>query len=345
MDNNTNNIDKDEQDWLDIVSGKPVPEDADSVTAQEARALRVNLKMREIDIPEPDGLPAVFDRLEAAGLLKPEIDVPGQAAVPGWRHALRRMIRSIPLPGFGGLSHLLAHWRHILTARINRDFPALSWKNFSMALTVMLAVSISWQVFIPLDTEEIQEEASGIVQRKSIAPYPIHYAHAQPQRLAEQLRQDLQGLKLQADLDRNGNTWLIDVPLPENISESRLEQLNSRLNKYLKTYRWNTEWQIPFGQDLLHIRVVRILEPGPDHVYEHFLPNPRKEAEKLKEDAIKLGADAKEIKALGDDRWRVDIVLPDTMSEPLRELIGDYNLNKVISASPHIHVEFVKSPD
>ncbi len=303
---------KDDKDWLDMLTGKSVP-DASPDTLHEAHALRVNLKMSEIDIPEPDGLPTVLDRLEAAGYLKPKNDAPEKNIFTRWRGA------------FNGVKRVV--------------FERYLVRILSTIFTLMLLPGVYW--YLRPDSDELQEGENILRKSPVLFDAGTLYATFRPEELSKWLHSELGKLNIETKHKRiDNNKWSVRAYLPENISHTRIDRINKLLDSRLTTYYWERGWQVLSGEDF-YVEFIQLSGTGLNYyVYEHFTPSPQKEAVKLQQLISGSGGEAK-VSQRKNSIWRVDIYLSIPLTDSMRDIIGDYNLNKMISPSTSIHVEFV----
>ncbi|MCP4702821.1 MAG: hypothetical protein GY862_39070 [Gammaproteobacteria bacterium] len=365
MNMNPMDFSKDDRDWLDVLSEKPVPDDACPDTIREARALNLNIKMLKLDISEPDELANLLAKLEATGHVRPEEPSSGprdiRSKLPAKAPKLPKRTR-------------IQTWWSNCGKWIIGSAAGFLWKNLPAGVSVVLAGFVTWSLLLQGEisalrqTEaDLREEIGTLSQEtQRVTPkstnFTISYAYKHPERLAARLLEEIGKtdgktfkLSIKASLPENLDMARskkvnmtfhnkprvsLNVSLPKKPSAAQYGYVNELLNKHLDRHHWGNRWRVPPGLNL-DIKIWLLTPSGPAYIYKHFDSEPSRAAGKLKQAAIEAGAEA-EMKPLGNGVWRVSIELPATLSEPIRGLIGEYNLNQVISSSRRVRVDIAK---
>jgi hypothetical protein len=175
----TNQEDKETEDWLAVLSGQSVP-DANPEIIREAQALRVALKFCEFQAlrtepeihhpPNPQILKNIF---KATGL------------EPGWRRDLKNIWKQI--------SH---SFQSLLRWKLTLPFPAVA------------AVALLLLIVIPLIIPEQEPNMIGIPKT---SPVLQELTVSNPQASAEALTIGLAKLGITVTLVKNNEVWIVEV--------------------------------------------------------------------------------------------------------------------------------------
>ncbi len=205
-------LDKDNQDWLDILAGKQVL-GANPNTIFEACTLRLGLANQEENLPKAsqERLQKIIVRLKKEGYLKPE-----------------RVTK-----------------RFFFTWRWDKVFLGIGIKKFATAFsTLLLLVIVVFSLSVEYRWWDSGDEE--IITAKPIPKYAIVLLDSKPEQKAQLLYALFKALGIGVNLKLNqydDRIWEVEALLSEELSEEQEKQLNIFLEE--------NEWTVPSGFDLL----------------------------------------------------------------------------------------------
>lgn len=294
------NIGKDNQDWLDILTGKKVP-DADPKIRFEANVIKLGLALQEENLSksnDDEGFQKVVARLKNEGYLKSNSEIS-------------------PKPNF------IQRWKIFFTGKdiisLSKG-PQLVW-IFSI---FFLSVTI---VFFANRYGNSGKNEFGI--EKAGPPYTIYVLDSKPEQKAQDIYQQLNNIgNIEVEFRQNQydeNILKIEVRLSEaQLSETQAQQLNNFLV--------GNDWHVPAGFDLI-LKITSLYVNYRFHVY------PQEYALELQNAFSQIDGVQVETTQVHETLWRLDIHLPETDSEALLSLLEEHNLEKSDPSERFVRVE------
>jgi len=196
---------QDNQNWLDLLGGKSVPNAAPD-TVLEAQALRTILLERatqESEIPYPQVLKKTLESLEAEGYLKPPVEV-SKLPQSNKTKVKTEICRGKPtcLP--------LRNWFNFITSE---------GRHYQYAFAAMLIAVLILPLFLYDDSVLTRKEPSGelldaFIPKSTKPAYPNKKSYPEPEIEAVNLKTQLENLEIAVKLTHDGETWRIEATLP-----------------------------------------------------------------------------------------------------------------------------------